>query len=190
VVKQYCARLRADEFKECKAIDNYHYVCKQNHPVQVTRLEEECGAEMLQSVRAIPASCSQRLLELNHPVQVTRLEEACGAEVLQSVRAIPASCSKRILELNHPVQVTRLEGECGAEVLQSVRAIPASCSQRILELNHTMWTQLNGNGWLFVAPKTDTLTVLCPSQEPTDIEILGTGKLKLENMCKVTVTRF
>jgi hypothetical protein len=114
VVKQYYARLRVDEFKECKVIDNYHYVCKQNHPVQVTRLQEECEAEML----------------------------------------------------------------------QSVRAIPASCSQRILELNQTMWTQLNGNEWLSVAPRTDTLTVLCPRQEPTDIEIFGTSKLKLENMCK------
>jgi hypothetical protein len=41
VVKQCYARLRVDEFKECKVIDNYHYVCKQNHPVQLTHSEEE-----------------------------------------------------------------------------------------------------------------------------------------------------
>jgi hypothetical protein len=82
------------------------------------------------------------------------------------------------------VQITHLVEECEAEMLQPIRIIPASCSQRIIELNQTLWTQLNGNEWLFVAPRTDALTILCQKQEPVDIEILGTGKLQLRNMCK------
>jgi hypothetical protein len=65
IAKQYYARLKVDEIKECKQINNYHRVCKQNHPMQVTHLDEECEAEMLQPIRNIPASCSQRVIELN-----------------------------------------------------------------------------------------------------------------------------
>jgi hypothetical protein len=65
VAKRYYARLRVDEIKECKSISNYHLACKQNYPVQITHLNEECEAEMLQPIRSIPTSCSQRVVELN-----------------------------------------------------------------------------------------------------------------------------
>jgi len=38
-------------------------------------------------------------------------------------------------------------------MLQVVRTITATCSQRIAELNQTIWTQLDNNELLFVAPK-------------------------------------
>jgi hypothetical protein len=57
-------------------------------------------------------------------------------------------------------------------------------SQRIVELYQTLWTQLNNNEWLYVAPLVDTLTVVCSGQEPTDVQIRGTGKLMLLSMCK------
>jgi hypothetical protein len=61
VAKQYYARLKADEIKECKLISSYHRLCRQNNPVQVTHLHEECEVEMLQSIRTTPPSCSQRI---------------------------------------------------------------------------------------------------------------------------------
>jgi hypothetical protein len=114
IAKQYYARLRADKFKECKLMINNHRLCKQNYPVQVKHVNEECEPELL----------------------------------------------------------------------QSIRSRPSSCSQRIVELNQTLWTQLNNNEWLYVAPRVDTLTVLCSGQEPSDVQIHGTGKLKLHSMCK------
>jgi hypothetical protein len=69
-------------------------------------------------------------------------------------------------------------------MLQSLRAIPSSCSQRIAEINRTIWTQLDDNEWLYFAPRPDTLTILCSKQEPSDIEIEGTGKLTLHSNCK------
>jgi hypothetical protein len=48
--RQYFAKLKADEIKECKQIDSYHRVCKQRHPIQVTHFDEDCEAEMLQPV--------------------------------------------------------------------------------------------------------------------------------------------
>jgi hypothetical protein len=83
-----------------------------------------------------------------------------------------------------PLQLTHLDEECEAQMLQGVRIIPSTCSQRITELNQTMWTQLDNNEWLFVAPKPDVLTVLCSRHEPSDVTLTGTGKLKLNNTCK------
>jgi len=69
-------------------------------------------------------------------------------------------------------------------MLQSLRAIPNSCSQRIAEINQTVWTQLDGNEWLYVALRPGTLTILCSKQEHTDIKIEGTGKLGFHSNCK------
>jgi hypothetical protein len=72
-------------------------------------------------------------------------------------------------------------------MLEAVRTIPSNSSQRIAELNQTIWTQLGNNKWLFVAPKPEVLTVLCSKHEPSYVTLIGTGKLKLNNMCKVMV---
>ena len=69
-------------------------------------------------------------------------------------------------------------------MLQAVRIIPSTFSQRIAELNQTVWTQLKNNEWLFVAPKPEVLTVLCSKHETSDVTLIGTGKLRLNNMCK------
>ena len=74
IAKQYYVRLKADEIKECKLISSYHRVCRQNNPVRVTYLHEECEVEMLQSIRTIPSSCSQRIAEINQTIW-TQLED-------------------------------------------------------------------------------------------------------------------
>jgi hypothetical protein len=86
------------------------------------------------------------------------------------------------------VQLTHLDEECEVQMIKTLSSIPSSCSQRIVELNQTSWTQLD-NEWLYVAPKSDVLTVLCNKQEPTDVRLLGTGKLKLSTMCKAYGSR-
>jgi len=70
-------------------------------------------------------------------------------------------------------------------MLQLLRAIMSSCSQRIAEINQTVWTQFDGNEWMYVALRPDTLTILCSKQEPTDIEFEGTRRLGLHSNCKV-----
>ena len=82
------------------------------------------------------------------------------------------------------MQITHLHEECEVQMLQSIRIILPSCSQRIADINQKIWTQLNDNECLYVAPRPDVFTVLCPKQEPSDIEITGTGKLILDSACK------
>jgi hypothetical protein len=85
--------------------------------------------------------------------------------------------------------LTHLHEDCEVEILQSLRAIPSSCSQRIAEINRTIWTQLDDNQWLYVAPRPGALTILYSKQEPSDIEFEGTGKLSLHSNCKAYVAR-
>jgi len=42
---------------------------------------------------------------------------------------------------------------------------------------------------VYVAPKPTVLTVLCSKHEPTDVKLLGTGKLLLSAMCKAYGSR-
>ena len=90
----------------------------------------------------------------------------------------------KVCKQNQPVQLTHLDEVCEAQMIEPISSISASCSQRIGELNHTLWTQLDGNEWLCVAPKSDVLTVVCSKHEPTDVKLLGTGVLQLNSMCK------
>jgi len=66
--KKYFARLRADELTNCKSISGRHRVCRQTQPLHLTHLDDECEAQMLQAVRTIPSTCSQRIAELNQTI--------------------------------------------------------------------------------------------------------------------------
>jgi len=68
VAKRYYARLKVNKIKECKLINSHYRVCKQNNQVQITHLYEECEVEMLQSIRTILSSCSQRIAEINQTI--------------------------------------------------------------------------------------------------------------------------
>jgi len=65
----------------------------------------------------------------------------------------PISSRHSVCKQTQPLQLTHLDDACAAQMLQAVRTIPSICSQRIAELNQTIWTQLDNNEWLFVAPK-------------------------------------
>jgi len=43
--------------------------------------------------------------------------------------------------------------------------------------------------WLYVVPRSEILTILCYKQEPSDVEIVGTGKLTLHSVCKANGAR-
>jgi len=63
---RYFTKLGVDEIHECKTISKDLKICKQTQPVQLTHLDEECEAQIIEPIRSIPASCSKRIVELNH----------------------------------------------------------------------------------------------------------------------------
>jgi hypothetical protein len=82
-----------------------------------------------------------------------------------------------ICQQDFPLLVSHLANDCEVLMLQPIRAIPETCVQRILELTETLWIPLKDNSWIYVAPKANRMTVLCSEQNPTDLEIVGSGIL-------------
>ena len=64
--KRHFTGLKVDEVHECKAINKVLKICKQTQSVQLTHLDEVCEAQIIEPIRSIPASCSQRIVDLNH----------------------------------------------------------------------------------------------------------------------------
>jgi len=64
--KRYFTGFGAEGINACKIVNNAHKVSKQTQPVKLTHLDEEYEAQMVLPIRSIPASCSQRIVELNH----------------------------------------------------------------------------------------------------------------------------
>lgn len=90
----------------------------------------------------------------------------------------------RVCKQSYPILSSHLHEECEAKMLQHVRDIPSDCSQRVIQLTRTLWTQLNNNEWLYVSPIAETLTVSCQGQQPSDVTVSGTGKIKFLKPCK------
>jgi hypothetical protein len=76
-----------------------------------------------------------------------------------------------------PLLASHSTDDCEVMMLQPIRIVPKTCNQRILDLKETLWIPLKENSWIYVAPKPNQLTVLCPDQAPTDIEITNSGIL-------------
>jgi hypothetical protein len=51
-----------------------------------------------------------------------------------------------------------------------------------------VWTQLRNNTWIYFAPHSDTLTILCPNGKPIDVTVKGTGKFYVYPGCQAYST--
>ncbi|XP_046994420.1 uncharacterized protein LOC124606481 [Schistocerca americana] len=99
------------------------------------------------------------------------------------------STNKRLCRQSFALLSTFDHEECEAKLLQPVREIPEDCVQKIVALNQSLWTHLNSNEWLYVAPKEEGLTVLCGKEPPKDLLMKGVGKISFYSKCKGYGTR-
>jgi hypothetical protein len=51
--KRFFTRLGAEEVNECKTLSKGQMICKQTQPVQLTHLDEECKAQLIQIINSI-----------------------------------------------------------------------------------------------------------------------------------------
>jgi hypothetical protein len=68
-------------------------------------------------------------------------------------------------------------------MLQPIRLVPKTCSQRIVELKESLWISLKKNSWIYIAPVPSQMTILCPDQQPADLEIKDSGILSFFTDC-------
>jgi hypothetical protein len=62
--KQFYVRLTQNELSHCRKISEDRLVCKQRFPIQISPSTSDCEALMLQPIRMIPKSCTQKILEI------------------------------------------------------------------------------------------------------------------------------
>lgn len=53
-----------------------------------------------------------------------------------------------------------------------------------MQIQNTIWTQLDNNAWLYFTPATESVTLLCASNEPVEFTLTGVGKLSLSPECR------
>jgi hypothetical protein len=91
--KRFFTRLGVYEINECKTLSKGQMVCKQTQPVQLTHLDEECEALLVQTLNSIPSSCSQRIVELNQTLW-TQLDNSERLYVAPKPDVLTVLCSK------------------------------------------------------------------------------------------------
>jgi hypothetical protein len=69
-------------------------------------------------------------------------------------------------------------------MLQKRETLPSVCDTRLVKLSHTLWTQLANNTWIYFAPHSDTITILCRNENPVYVSLKGAGKLQVHPGCK------
>ena len=69
-------------------------------------------------------------------------------------------------------------------VLKVSKSLPDSCEMHFVQLTRTVWIQVNDYEWVYYAPGTDSLTMLCADRDPTAIPLQGAGKLAIDSTCK------
>ena len=69
-------------------------------------------------------------------------------------------------------------------MLQKKVTLPAVCDTRLVRLSRTLWTQLTHNIWIYFAPRSDVITLLCQNGNPVDVTFRGVGELQIRAGCK------
>jgi hypothetical protein len=103
-------------------------------------------------------------------------------ELRRCKRAQPNSY---ICKQNRPLLNSHMQESCAVKLLHPRTEIPKVCDIRIVKIEYTIWTQLEKrNEWVFFAPSSDSVTIICLGQEPVEIKLTGAGKLNIDQGCK------
>jgi hypothetical protein len=82
---------------------------------------------------------------------------------------------KIVCKQDFPLLISHSTNDCEVLMLQPIRLIPKMCIQRVIELKEALWIPLQKNSGIYVSPATSQMTILCPDQQPTELEIKGNG---------------
>jgi hypothetical protein len=90
----------------------------------------------------------------------------------------------KLCKQTHPLLSSHLQESCAVKLLQTRTQFPKNCDTRLVQIKNTLWTQLDNNEWLYFAPISESVTVLCNDKGPLDVTLTGVGKITLYSGCK------
>ena len=89
-----------------------------------------------------------------------------------------------VCKQDKPLLSSLAQEECAVRLLKVWKPLPDSCEVHFVKLTHTVGTRVNDSEWIYYAPGTDSMTVLCNDRDPVDILLKGAGKLVIDSTCK------
>ncbi|XP_071056516.1 uncharacterized protein [Onthophagus taurus] len=73
---------------------------------------------------------------------------------------------------------------CEVTLLRPTHSLPRMCKRIITVVNTTYFVEEGEeNTWIFVASRTEIVTINCRSKQPINIKLLGTGRISLSPNC-------
>ena len=92
-----------------------------------------------------------------------------------------------VCEINYPVYFITARAPCEVQIY--IGAQKNSCEQRHILSSVAFWITLTEpQTWLFSTPNTQQINIQCNDQAENKIKINRTGKIKLNENCKLTTT--
>lgn len=102
---------------------------------------------------------------------------------LQECHLLP---EKRICMISQPFRSTANNPTCETNILLNPNSqLSNLCDKRVIRLTSEIWYKtVNDNSWLYVYPKTKTITIACKNEKPLELTVNETGILSLTTNCK------
>jgi len=108
----------------------------------------------------------------------------CSSSDLELQKCKEPTKRRYVCKQDKPLLSSLVQEDCAVRLLKVWKTLPISCKVHLVKLTHTVWTQVNGNEWIYYAPGTESMTVLCNDRDPVDIPLKGAGKLVIDPTCK------
>jgi hypothetical protein len=81
-----------------------------------------------------------------------------------------------VCKQGNPLLSSLVQEKCAVRLLKVWENVPHSCQVHFAQMAHTVWTQVYDE-WIYCAPGTESMTVLCADRDPVDIPLKGGDKL-------------
>jgi hypothetical protein len=96
----------------------------------------------------------------------------------------PTELDKFVCTHQHTLLSTIAMESCAVSLFLKRDTLPPVCETRVVKLTNTVWTQLSNNAWIFYAPQSDVITLLCQDVRSVDVSLTGIGRLQILPACK------
>jgi hypothetical protein len=68
--KQYYVKFGHEDIRKCKRMSSKQIICEQDFPLLISHSASDCEVLMLQPIRTVPKTCTQRILELKETLWI------------------------------------------------------------------------------------------------------------------------
>jgi hypothetical protein len=128
--KEFYARLTQNKLNHCRKVSEDRLVCKQIFPIRISHSTSDYETLILQPIRMIPRSCTQRILELRETLWIPLKENSWlfVAPVPDHLTTVCSYQKPSDVEIKDNVTLIFLSDYGGKIMMRSITAHYVSCT--------------------------------------------------------------